>query len=306
MDSLLAINNLSKVFKHRRQLVYAVNNFDLSLKPGVTTAVVGESGCGKSTLAKIILGFYPPDKGHIYFQGTDITVKKNRKIIRNNIQIVFQNPFLSFNPRYRMLSTFKEIVDKIGSVGRQQKQLYIKHYFQKVGLEPTHLYAYPHQLSGGQLQRASLARALMLRPKLLILDEPTSSLDVSTAARIIELLNRLKQETDISYLFISHNIKLVSNIADDIFVIYQGQNVEYGGKEAIFNNPCHPYTRLLLKASQYKLENLDAKTTEVYGCGFKQFCPRATVACQKPPALKKVAVNHFVYCHYCLNQDGYD
>ena len=294
---LFETKNLKKYFKHRKGEVRALDGVDLFIKEKTTTALVGESGCGKTTLAKTALGFYSLDGGRVYFDGKDITdFKRSFKTIRENIQIVFQNPFLSFNPRYTVFATLYEALCAYKKIKKNKAKDIVVERLKEVGLNQHYLFQYPHQLSGGELQRVSLARALINRARLILLDEPTSSLDVYTTVKIIELLSVLQAEFSTSFLFISHNLKLVRKISDFIFVMYYGRIVEYGAKDNIYKNPQHPYTKMLLEASDYQIKDIPRFKVTPAGCIFKDRCLKHTNQCDHKPQKKEVESGHFVSC----------
>ncbi len=297
---LLDIQNIKKYFKQPWGINYALDGVDMSIKEKATTALVGESGCGKTTLAKTILGFYRPDSGKILFKGEDITdVKTNNKLVRENIQIVFQNPFLSFNPRYTAFATLYEAVRAMNNISKKEVRGFLVESLNSVGLGEEFFFRYPHQMSGGELQRLSIARALINKPKIVILDEPTSSLDISTAVNILKLLAKLQQEALLSYFFISHNLKLVKRIAHYVFVMYYGKIVEYGLKEQIYGFPRHPYTKLLLDACEYKMKDYPASGSKhKQGCVFREICPHSKDICGNEPEKTEIEPNHFVFCHF--------
>lgn len=301
---LLELKNIKKYFKQKGVTVNAVDGVDLFIKPQSTVALVGESGCGKTTLAKTILGFYNQDSGSLYFQNQDVSnFKANRRVISKNIQIVFQNPYLSFDPRYSVFATLFEALSHFKPISKEKALPIIAERLKDVELNKDYFFQYPHQLSGGELQRISIARALMVNPKLVVLDEPTSSLDVVTTLKIIKLLDKLKREFGLSYLFISHNLKLVKKIADFIFVMYNGRIVEYGPKDLVYNNPMHPYTKLLLDASNYKIQNIPNILPGKYeGCIFSSRCLRRFDKCSYNPLRKQVKSGHFVFCHLEFDQ----
>jgi len=301
---LLELKNIKKYFKQKGQIVKAIDDVDLFVEHQSTTALVGESGCGKTTLAKTILGFYNQDSGTLCFQNKDISnLRANRKVISKNIQIVFQNPYLSFDPRFTIFSTLFEALVQFNPMRKEKAMPIISEKLNDVGLNEDYFFQYPHQLSGGELQRVSIARALMANPKLVVLDEPTSSLDVTTTIKIVSLLDRLKREFSLSYLFISHNLKLVKKIADFIFVMYDGQIVEYGPKTEVYGNPLHPYTKLLLDASNYKIQNIaNISENKHKGCIFSDRCPRRFERCSQNPLKRQVKTGHFAFCHLYPSQ----
>ncbi len=261
---LLELKNIKKYFPVKGGFfgstggtVKAVNGIDLTLRSGENVSLVGESGCGKTTLARIILKLLPLDSGSIVFDGQDITNFSNQQLreTRKNMQMVFQDPHSSLDPRYTISRVMKEglTLEKKHYRSESEKQERMRQLLQSVQLKGEILNRYPHEFSGGERQRIAIARALMLNPKLLILDEAVSSLDVIIQKQLIDLLADLQREFKLTYLFISHNLKVVRRISHKIAVMYQGKIVELAPTEEIFNNPRHPYTKeLLLAAIDYK------------------------------------------------------
>ena len=261
---LLELKNIKKYFPVKGGFfgstggtVKAVNGIDLTLHSGENISLVGESGCGKTTLARIILKLLPLDSGSIVFDGQDITNFSNQQLreTRKNMQMVFQDPHSSLDPRYTISRVMKEglTLEKKHYRSESEKQERMRQLLQSVQLKGEILNRYPHEFSGGERQRIAIARALMLYPKLLILDEAVSSLDVIIQKQLIDLLADLQREFKLTYLFISHNLKVVRRISHKIAVMYQGKIVELAPTEEIFNNPRHPYTKeLLLAAIDYK------------------------------------------------------
>lgn len=252
---MIRLENVTKIFKKRSLYdrdTLAVDNVSITIDKGRILGLVGESGCGKSTLGRIILRLIPIDKGKIYFCNKDITNYsfKEMQDIRKQMQIIFQHPDTSLNPRKKIKYSLMEpfLVHKLTIRNEDKMMSKILRYLDCVGLKEEILDRYPHQVSGGQIQRVVLARALVLEPRLLILDEVTSMLDVSVQAQIIELLKQVKREFDITYLFISHDIDLVRAFCDDIAVMRNGQIVELGSSEKIYNEPDHEYTKKLISA----------------------------------------------------------
>lgn len=252
--NILHTENLSITFKRQGKIIKAVDGINIALKEGKVTALAGESGCGKTTLAKTILGFIKPSCGKIWLNGQDLTLKLNKKMITKNIQIVFQNPYLSFDPRFKIFDSLYEAMSADQKISGLEAKKEIIQALSNVELAKDLLERYPHQLSGGQLQRISIARALLKNPSILILDEPTSSLDVTTSAKIISLLKRLQFERKVTFLFISHNLKLLKKISDFTYIMRQGRIIESGESEKIFTNPQQTYTRALIAAGKYQLK----------------------------------------------------
>ncbi len=232
--------------------VRALRGASFELKAGKTLAVVGESGCGKSTLARLVTLIEQPTEGSLSLGGKDVasaTSKQDKIDLRQMVQIVFQDPYGSLNPRQKVGTILEEplrINTNMTSSERRQEAVSM---MERVGLRPEHYDRYPHMFSGGQRQRIAIARALMLRPKIVVLDEPVSALDVSIQAQVLNLLSELQKEMNLAYLFISHDLSVVRHIADDVMVMYLGSPVEYGSRDQIFVSPQHPYTQALLSAT---------------------------------------------------------
>ena len=303
-NKILIIENLKVHFLQKGKTIKALDGVDVFLEKGLVTSLAGESGCGKTTLAKTILGFYRPKKGSIYFEDKDIVLPKNQKVIRKNIQIVFQNPFASLDPRCSIFYSLYEALTVFPVKGRISKKItksegrtLIKKALAEVELEEDVIERMPDQLSGGQIQRVCIARSLINRPRLVILDEPTSSLDVTTASKIMKLLIKLQTELEVTFLFISHNLKLLKKISDYCFIMYRGKIMEYGPRDLIYNNPLHPYTKLLKEASQQKLKYLKEDTGHLGGCPFLSRCPLKKPECNQECVRKEIEPGHFVYCH---------
>lgn len=290
--------------------VKALNGASFSLEAGKTLAVVGESGCGKSTLARLVTMIEEPTEGTLLIDGKPVAA--GDPDLRRKVQIVFQNPYGSLNPRQKIGTILEEPL-KINTSDtaevRRQKALAM---MQRVGLRPEHYERYPHMFSGGQRQRIAIARALMLNPKLLVLDEPVSALDVSIQAQVLNILMDLQKEFGLAYLFISHDLSVVRHIADDIMVMYLGKPVETGPAEEVFANPRHPYTAALLSATpsadpsaarkRIKLEGeLPSPLNPPPGCPFNPRCWRVLDECRsvEPPLEGQGA--HRVACHNQLD-----
>jgi ABC-type glutathione transport system ATPase component len=258
--ALVELRNLTKtyltgdgVFGQARREVHAVNGVSLDIHAGETLGLVGESGCGKSTLGRMILRLIEPTSGSVRFDGQDVLAAAPRQLrrLRRNMQIIFQDPFASLNPRRRVEEILREPLQIHGDngAGRGQMRSSAAEMMRAVGLEEAALRRYPHEFSGGQRQRIGIARALMLRPRLIVCDEPVSALDVSVGAQIVNLLKQLQREFGLTYLFISHSMPVVRYLSDRIAVMRQGEIVESGDCAQITSSPAHEYTRTLLAAT---------------------------------------------------------
>lgn len=253
--TLLEIRNLEKKFSSKsawfqsKKYVHAVNGVSLELNERETIGIVGESGCGKSTTGRCVLRLIEPTSGEVIFQGKDITTLSKREMneIRKDIQMVFQDPMASMNPKL----TIREILSEpliAHKVPQKEREPLLNETLRLVGLSENHLERYPHEMSGGQRQRIGIARAIILRPKIVVLDEPVSALDVSVQSQILNLLQDLQEELGLSYILISHDLGVVEHIAHRVGVMYLGEMVEMGGKEQLFEQPLHPYTKALISA----------------------------------------------------------
>ena len=256
-DLILQANNLVKIYTQRSgrfgfgtTQIKALDDVSIALKAGTTLAVVGESGSGKSTLARCLLQLHPFESGEVLFQGQDLTKLSSEALraMRKNLQMVFQDPFASLNPRMKVGEIVREglLIHNIGSAAEQRRKT--QKMLERVGLSAEDMQKYPHQFSGGQRQRIGIARALVLEPKVVVCDEPVSALDVSVQAQILLLLKELQKEMGLSYVFISHDLRVVRHIADEIVVMHQGKIVEQGAVVDIYKNPREAYTQQLLNA----------------------------------------------------------
>lgn len=311
----LKVDNLSKTFPLPRRFfgkpqpgVRAVRPLSFGVAPGETLGVVGESGCGKSTLARMLVGLLPPSTGRIEIAGKAIDTTDPAAFGRL-IQYVFQDPISSLNPR----KTIRQIVEaplvRLHGMPRDRRAARIAEIFASVNLREDFLDRYPHEFSGGQAQRIGIARALAANPRIIILDEPVSALDVSVQAQVLNLLAGLKREFGLTYLFISHDLAVVEAVSDRIMVLYFGAVVEIGKAENIFQTPRHPYTRLLaqsapvvgrpLRAPEQKDSELPDPLNPPRGCAFAGRCPRATALCRETdPRLERMGDDQFAACHH--------
>ncbi len=298
-------------FSARASRFRAVNDVNVSVRPGETFALVGESGCGKSTLAKTILLLTRPSSGEIYFEArpafkSGSIVSDGFEVLRREMQMVFQDPISSFDPRMHIKTSLSEaMVDK--SLDKRHMHERFARLLENVGLGTDILAKYPHQLSGGELQRMAIARTLVSNPKLLVLDEPTSALDVSVQARVLNLLKDLQERLGLTYVFISHDLSVVKHMCDRVAVMYLGRVVEQAQKSELFREPLHPYTKALISAvpvpgskvqtHEIVLEgDVPSPANPPSGCSFHTRCRYAEASCsQKVPAL--VGSEHLVACH---------
>jgi len=287
-------------------LVRALNGVGFTLTSGRTLAVVGESGCGKSTLARLVTMIEEPTAGTLKIDGR--AANASDRALRQMVQIVFQNPYGSLNPRQKIGSILEEPLKVNTSDDAGTRRRKAEAMMEKVGLRPEHYERYPHMFSGGQRQRVAIARALMLNPRVLVLDEPVSALDLSIQAQVLNLLIDLQKEFALAYLFISHDLSVVRHIADEVMVMYLGRPVEFGDTETVFADPRHPYTQALMSATpiadptkvraRVKLEGeLPSPFNIPDGCAFHPRCPIAVPSCARSiPMLRDVAGRR-VACH---------
>jgi len=299
------------MFGGSKGVVYALDGVTLSVEHGECLGVVGESGCGKTTLGRCILGLEKPTDGEIRYQGVDISKLKSRqrRDFHAKIQVVFQDPYASLNPRWLVRDIISEPLVVSGHSTRSETRERVTRLLEAVGLEEDHMYRFPHEFSGGQRQRIAIARALSVSPEFIVLDEPTSSLDVSVQAQILNLLMDLQARLDLTYMFISHNLSVIRHIATRIAVMYLGRIVEIGSIEEVFRNPLHPYTKALLSSVPVPDTTVERKrsliagdipnpTSPPAGCHFNPRCPIAVEKCQSVfPDLIEYSPAHFAACH---------
>lgn len=320
-EPLLKVSNLEKKFPIQRGMfkltvgqIHAVDGISFEIAAGETLGLVGESGCGKSTTARLILRLLDPTSGEIFFDGKEIHAMSREKIraVRKDMQIVFQDPYASLNPRM----TVRQIVAEpliVHGMAKDDSDPRVDEMIELCGLSREFGNRYPHEFSGGQRQRVGIARALVTRPKLVVLDEPVSALDVSVQAQILNLLDDLREKFGFSYLFVAHDLSVVSHISARVAVMYLGKIVEIGTREEIFSNPKHPYTKALISAvplANPKQERI-RKTSRIVlagdvpspanppsGCRFRTRCWKAQEACTTTEPMLITAGKHQVACHF--------
>jgi peptide/nickel transport system ATP-binding protein len=305
------------IFQKRIGNVHAVDGVDLDIYPGETVGLVGETGCGKSTLARVVMRLYDPTEGTIEFEGRDITRLKGRALreLRRNMQMIFQDPFASLNPRRTVGSIISEPFRLHKTVPKDRIKAEVQQLMELVGLNPEHYNRYPHEFSGGQRQRIGVARALALRPKLIVCDEPVSALDVSIQAQILNLLEDLQEEFNLTYLFIAHDLSVVKHVSDRVAVMYLGKIVEMAPGDTLYRNPKHPYTGALLSAVPIPDPRLAAHKKRIIlegdvpspidppsGCRFHPRCPSAQlpICAEQEPMLQPMRPGQVVACHFPL------
>jgi len=317
-EILLEVKNLTKHFPlektrlfRRTRFVFAVNGVSFSLKKGETLGLVGESGCGKTTTGRAILRLIEPTSGIVNFEGQDLARFDNRelKAFRRNAQIIFQDPFASLNPQMTVGAIVEEPLFVHGIATKAKRIEMVAAVMEKVGLDADCMRRFPHEFSGGQRQRIGIARVLTLNPKLIIADEPVSALDVSIQAQIINLLVRLQEEFQMSYIFISHDLAVVEHISNRVAIMYLGKIVEIAPAKDIYSEPKHPYTKALLSAIPIPDPKSCTKRTILggdipnpanfpSGCGFRTRCPMAKKICRiELPKMVKVGKDHYAACH---------
>jgi oligopeptide/dipeptide ABC transporter ATP-binding protein len=316
--SLLEVEHVVMHYPARGGVVHAVDDVSFALREGETLGVVGESGCGKTTLARCMVRLLRPTGGRIRFRGHDITTASRRQLrpLRAQLQMVFQDPQASLNPRKRVGQIIGAALRLRGLSGPAAEER-MRELLRVVGLDPAHAARFPHEFSGGQRQRIGVARALAMEPRLIVLDEPVSALDVSIQAQVINLLDDLQDEFGLSYVFVAHDLSVVRHVSDRIAVMYLGKVMELSPAEELYSRPIHPYTAALLAAIPVPdpRENR-ARPRPVLGgeppdpmspppgCRFHTRCPRATDICRRvEPPLVEHADGHLAACHHPLNAE---
>lgn len=320
MDKILEVKDLKKYFNTPKGTLHAVDGLTFYIERGKTLGVVGESGCGKSTLGRTILNLLDVTDGQILFNGEDVTdLRSSKKFVasRRQMQLIFQDPFSSLDPRMNVYDAIAEplrihkICKTTGELDQKVREL-----MERVGLADRLTYSYPHELDGGRRQRIGIARALALKPEFIVCDEPVSALDVSIQAQVLNLMQDLQDEMELTYMFITHDLSVVKHISDDILVMYLGKLAEKSEADDLFEHTLHPYTKALLAA--IPLPVVGARRERVLirgeisspinpkpGCRFAPRCPHATEKCFKDdPVIEEVLPKHFVACHHVHQING--
>jgi peptide/nickel transport system ATP-binding protein len=294
----------------RKTVVHAVAGVDLDVMPGEVIGIVGESGCGKSTLGRMVSGILPPSAGHIAYAGKPVASMddRQRRAYELGVQMIFQDPYASLNPRMRVEEIIGEAPMVHGLVSRRDRKAYVAELMRQVGLDPVYAQRYPHQFSGGQRQRIGIARALALKPKVIVCDEAVAALDVSIQAQVLNLFVQLRKELDLTYLFISHNLGVVGHISDRVAIMYLGRVVELASTDQVFKGANHPYTQALLKElptlnpqrRSFKpiQGELPSPLAPPSGCTFHPRCPHAMDRCRvERPLLREIGPGQLSACH---------
>ena len=304
----------SKLLQRPTQLVQAVDGVSFSLRRGKTLAIVGESGCGKSTLARLLARLIEPTSGSVLLNGENVSTATSKQLLRmrRDIQVVFQDPYACLNPRHSIGQSIGTPIRIQKTMSRTDERHRVFELMDLVGLSTEHYNRFPHEFSGGQRQRAGIARALALQPKVIIADEPVSALDVSIQAQILNLLEKLQADLDLSYVFIAHDLSVVRHIADEVAVMYLGKIVEIGTPEAVYGAPSHPYTQALMSAVPVPNPQLASKRKRIIltgdvpspvnppsGCRFRTRCAKVQDICAvEEPLLIDRGQGRLVACHF--------
>lgn len=316
-DVLIDIQQLEKQFKIGKKQLTAIKSLNLQIFRGETLGLVGESGCGKSTVGRTLLRLYEPTSGKVLFDHTDLQTlsRQEMKQMRRRMQIVFQDPYASLNPRMTVQDIVGEPLDIHRLAKGKARKRRIEELLKLVGLNTNHMSRFPHEFSGGQRQRIGIARALAVEPDFIICDEPISALDVSIQAQVVNLLKKLQDQMNLTYLFIAHDLSMIKYISDRVAVMYLGQLMELAPSEELYKNPLHPYTQALLSAIPIPDPKLERQRNRIVlkgevpnpldppdGCPFSSRCPLAIEKCrQVPPLWREVKTGHFAACHLLEN-----
>ena len=316
-ENILEVKHLKKYFKTARGTLHAVDDVSFTIEKGKTLGIVGESGCGKSTTGRAILRLLEPTDGQVIFNGQDITALSSSKMrqMRRDMQIIFQDPFSSLDPKKTVSQTIAEpIIENKILKDKKAIDARVRELMATVGLAERLVNAYPHELDGGRRQRIGIARALAMEPKFIVCDEPVSALDVSIQAQILNLLQELKEQTGLTFIFITHDLSVVNHFADEIAVMYLGQLIEKAPTEELFDHPVHPYTRALLSAipiPEVGIERperillrgeISSPIDPPDECRFAKRCNYVCDQCHKScPQLVEISEGHFVSCHLWEN-----
>lgn len=316
-EELVRVEHLKKYFKVSRGILKAVDDVSFSVARGETLGLVGESGCGKSTVGRSILRLQEPTEGGVYFRGENILLRprSQMKELRGKLQIVFQDPYSSLDPRMNVLRLIEDSLRVNGVRDKKERLERVRAVMDVVGLEQRLLYSYPHELDGGRRQRIGIARALVLNPDFIVMDEPVSALDVCVQAQILNLLCDLQDKMGLTYLFISHNLSVVKHLSSRIAVMYLGKIVEIADKKTLFSSPKHPYTQALLSSipiPKYGVQrerivlegDVPSPINLPSGCRFQKRCPYAQERCvREEPELVEMN-GSLVACHYAQGRCG--
>jgi oligopeptide/dipeptide ABC transporter ATP-binding protein len=319
VENLVEVRNLVKHFPVRGGLlqqvqgwVQAVDGVSFEIRQGEALGLVGESGCGKTTVGRCMLRLIEPTDGQVFFEGRDLTTldRQELKPLRREMQLIFQDPFSSLDPRSKIADSIGEGLRVHGMSDAQERRRRVREVMRLVGLSEDHMRRYPHEFSGGQRQRIGIARALILRPKFIVCDEPVSALDVSIQAQVLNLLRSLQREFGLTYLFIAHNMSVVEHISDRVAVMYLGKMAELANRRDLYDNPLHPYTQALLSAIPVPDPDRTVERTILggdvpsplnppSGCRFHPRCPIARQNCSiEEPEFRELVPEHWVACHH--------